>query len=60
MDVSLLAVLSAIAGFGTEGTTGTLVRGITGGGAQEKRFVGGSQLVAPLRARGRPLPRLTA
>lgn len=46
-DLSLLFVLSQIAGFGDEGTAGTLERGISGpNGAQEQRFLGGSQLVA--------------
>ena len=46
-DVSLLFVLAYIAGAGNEDTPGDFNRLInTGGGAQESRFVGGSQLVA--------------
>jgi monoamine oxidase len=46
-DVSLLHVLSYIRGAGNEKTAGTLERLInTAGGAQESRFVGGSQRVS--------------
>jgi len=46
-DTSLLFTLVYVAGFGNEDEPGTLDRGIaTKGGAQEQRFVGGSQLVS--------------
>jgi monoamine oxidase len=46
-DVSLLHVLFYIHSAGNERTTGTLERLInTAGGAQESRFVGGSQLIS--------------
>jgi monoamine oxidase len=46
-DVSLLHVLMYIACAGNETTPGTFDRLInTGGGAQERRFVGGSQLIS--------------
>jgi monoamine oxidase len=46
-DVSLLHVLSYIRGAGNETTPGTMERLInTAGGAQESRFVGGSQRVS--------------
>jgi monoamine oxidase len=46
-DTSLLFTLFYIAGFGNESNPGTIDRGIaTKGGAQEQRFVGGSQLVS--------------
>ncbi len=46
-DVSLLHVLAYIAGAGNEKTAGSLIRlASTGGGAQESRFVGGSQRVS--------------
>lgn len=46
-DVSLLHVLSYIRGAGNETTPGTLERLInTAGGAQESRFVGGSQRIS--------------
>jgi monoamine oxidase len=45
-DVSLLFVLFYLAAAGNESTPGTIERLVnTGGGAQEQRFVGGSQLV---------------
>jgi len=48
-DLSLLFVLAYIAGAGNEGTPGTFERLInTAGGAQQSRFVGGSQLL-PIR-----------
>ena len=51
-DVSLLYALFYIASAGTRGTPGTFERLInTAGGAQESRFVGGSQLVAQRAAR---------
>jgi monoamine oxidase len=47
MDVSLLFLLTQIAGFGNESEKGTLVRAISSKeGAQERRIVGGSQLVS--------------
>lgn len=47
MDVSLLFTLGQIAGFGDEEHIGTLERGVAGEkGAQESRFVGGSQLIS--------------
>ena len=46
-DTSLLFTLFYVAGFGNEDNPGTLDRGIaTKGGAQEQRFVGGSQLIS--------------
>lgn len=46
-DASLLFTLFYIAGFGDEQHAGTVERGIDGeGGAQERRFVGGSQLLS--------------
>jgi monoamine oxidase len=46
-DISLLQVLAFIAGAGNPATPGTLERIInTAGGAQENRFVGGSQLLS--------------
>jgi len=46
-DASLLFSLFYIAGFGNEQNPGTIDRGIaTKNGAQEQRFVGGSQLVS--------------
>ncbi|MGH3355885.1 MAG: flavin monoamine oxidase family protein [Nocardioidaceae bacterium] len=46
-DASLLFSLFYIAGFGNEDNPGTIDRGIaTKGGAQEQRFVGGSQLIS--------------
>ncbi|WP_280231338.1 flavin monoamine oxidase family protein [Nocardia cyriacigeorgica] len=46
-DVSLLYALWYFAGFGDETTAGSLERGIAvAGGAQEQRFVGGSQLIS--------------
>jgi monoamine oxidase len=46
-DASLLYSLWYIAGFGNETTPGTVERGIgVTGGAQESRFVGGSQLIS--------------
>jgi monoamine oxidase len=46
-DTSLLFTLFYVAGFGNEDNPGTLDRGIaTKGGAQERRFVGGSQLIS--------------
>ncbi|MDX6589380.1 MAG: monoamine oxidase [Solirubrobacterales bacterium] len=46
-DLSFLFTLAQIAGFGDEQNAGTLERAIgSQGGAQESRFVGGSQLVA--------------
>ena len=46
-DVSLLFVLCYLAAAGNESNPGNIERLInTGGGAQERRFVGGSQLVA--------------
>jgi monoamine oxidase len=46
-DASLLFSLFYIAGFGNEDHPGTIDRGIaTRNGAQERRFVGGSQLVS--------------
>lgn len=51
-DVSLLHVLAYIRGAGDAGTPGTLERLInTAGGAQESRFVGGSQRVSLAMAR---------
>ena len=48
-DISLLHMLFVIASAGNERTRGTLERMITTtGGAQERRFVGGSQLI-PIR-----------
>ncbi len=45
-DVSLLFVLFYLAAAGNESTPGTIERLVnTGGGAQERRFAGGSQLV---------------
>jgi monoamine oxidase len=50
-DASLLFTLAQIAGFGDERNPGTIERGIGGkGGAQDSRFVGGSQLVSLLAA----------
>jgi monoamine oxidase len=47
MDASALFALSQIAGFGNANNPGTLERGIgSKGGAQDSRFVGGSQLVS--------------
>jgi monoamine oxidase len=49
-EVSMLYVLSQIAGFGDERNVGTIERGISSrGGAQDSRIVGGSQEIA-LRA----------
>jgi monoamine oxidase len=46
-DTSLLFTLAQIAGFGDERNPGTIERGIGGkGGAQDSRFVGGSQVVS--------------
>jgi monoamine oxidase len=46
-EASLLFSLWYIAGFGNETTPGTLERGIgVSGGAQESRFLGGSQLIS--------------
>jgi monoamine oxidase len=46
-DTSLLFTLAQIAGFGDERNPGTVERGIGGkGGAQDSRFVGGSQIVS--------------
>src|SRR3954470_22725813 len=46
-DLSLLFVLFYIAAAGNERTPGSLIRlTTTGGGAQETRFVGGTQLIA--------------
>jgi len=51
-DVSLLFVLFYIAAAGNETTPGTFERLInTGGGAQESRFVGGSQQISSALAR---------
>jgi monoamine oxidase len=48
-DIPLLHMLFVVAGAGNERTRGTLERMITTtGGAQERRFVGGSQLI-PIR-----------
>src|SRR5258708_40212979 len=47
MDASALFALATIAGFGDANNPGTLERGIgSKGGAQDSRFVGGSQLVS--------------
>ena len=46
-EVSMLYVLAQIAGFGNASNVGTIERGIgSKGGAQDSRFVGGSQLLA--------------
>jgi monoamine oxidase len=46
-QLSLLYVASYVAAAGNKGTRGSMIRLIsTGGGAQERRFVGGSQIVA--------------
>ncbi|MDX6687447.1 MAG: monoamine oxidase [Baekduia sp.] len=46
-DTSLLFMLAQIAGFGDERNPGTIERAIGGkGGAQDSRFVGGSQIVS--------------
>jgi monoamine oxidase len=46
-DVGLLYLVGQIAGMGNERTTGTIERGLASkGGAQESRFVGGSQLIS--------------
>ncbi len=46
-DVGLLFLIGQIAGMGNEQTTGTIERGLASkGGAQESRFVGGSQLIS--------------
>jgi monoamine oxidase len=51
-QMSLLYALAYIAGAGNEDTPGSFVRlVITPGGAQESRFVGGSQRIAQLLAR---------
>jgi monoamine oxidase len=45
-EVSMLYVLAQIAGFGNASNVGTIERGIgSKGGAQDSRFVGGSQLL---------------
>ncbi|WP_420309174.1 flavin monoamine oxidase family protein [Streptomyces sp. YS-B37] len=50
-DASLLFSLHYVAGMGAEGVPGTLVRGIaTRGGAQERRFEGGSQRLSTTMA----------
>ncbi|WP_330179579.1 FAD-dependent oxidoreductase [Nocardia sp. NBC_01503] len=50
-DASLLFSLWYIAGFGNETTPGTIDRGIgVTGGAQESRFIGGSQRISELMA----------
>jgi monoamine oxidase len=50
-DASLLFTLFYVAGFGNETTPGTIDRGIaTRNGAQERRFVGGSQQLSRLMA----------
>jgi monoamine oxidase len=50
-DASLLFTLAQIAGFGDERNPGTIERGIGGkDGAQDSRFVGGSQVVSLLAA----------
>jgi monoamine oxidase len=50
-EVSLLYALWYIAGMGDEQTPGSIVRGIsTAGGAQEARFVGGSQSLSTTMA----------
>jgi monoamine oxidase len=50
-EVSMLYVLSQIAGFGDPHNVGTIERGISGkGGAQDSRFVGGSQLLSIVAA----------
>jgi monoamine oxidase len=47
MDASALFAVATIAGFGDASNVGTLERGIgSKGGAQDSRFVGGSQLVS--------------
>jgi monoamine oxidase len=47
MDASALFAIGQIAGFGNASNVGTLERGIgSKGGAQDSRFVGGSQLVS--------------
>ncbi|MCW3014911.1 MAG: monoamine oxidase [Solirubrobacterales bacterium] len=52
-DVGFLFFLGQIAGMGNERTPGTLERGLASkGGAQESRFVGGSQLVSIKVAEG--------
>ena len=46
-EVSMLYVLSQVAGFGDKDHVGTIVRGLSSqGGAQQDRFVGGSQLLS--------------
>jgi monoamine oxidase len=51
-DASLLFALAQIAGMGDERHPGTLERGIgSAGGAQDARFVGGSQIVSVLAAK---------
>jgi monoamine oxidase len=46
-EVSMLYVISQIAGFGNAQNVGTIERGISSkGGAQDSRFVGGSQLIS--------------
>jgi monoamine oxidase len=46
-DVSMLFLLATIAGYGDEGTPGTLERGIgSKDGAQDARLVGGTQLLS--------------
>jgi monoamine oxidase len=50
-EVSMLYVLAQIAGFGDPHNVGTIERGISGkGGAQDSRFVGGSQLLSIVAA----------
>jgi len=46
-EVSALYVLAQVAGFGDPQNVGTIERGISSkGGAQDSRFIGGSQLIA--------------
>jgi monoamine oxidase len=46
-EVSMLYVIAQIAGFGNPQNVGTIERGISSkGGAQDSRFVGGSQLIS--------------
>jgi monoamine oxidase len=46
-EVSMLYVLAQVAGFGDRDHVGTIVRGLSSqGGAQQDRFVGGSQLLS--------------
>jgi monoamine oxidase len=51
-EVSMLYVLAQIAGFGDSQNVGTLERGISSkGGAQDSRFIGGSQLLSTVAAK---------